>query len=232
MFVCCFQNHQNFSHSRLPNLLPVLLDIGNSHERNTLTESMTATSEDPRQIIDGTITETGHESRNIQVQLSLDKIELIDEGGTFCTTIIIANPELDLLTGEEGKSYDSDPESEVTESTVMAELQLQIESLTAEKQAMAETLTNLEQERARAVWKTSCTQLEGYDRIIADRDATIATLTEKVRQLEGAPIVDTPPTMTATRTTPIVTTTTRTTPGPIVTTPAGQLQPSQLCWEH
>ena len=30
------ENHQNFSHSRLPNLLPVLLDIGSSHERNTL----------------------------------------------------------------------------------------------------------------------------------------------------------------------------------------------------
>ena len=28
--------NQYFSNSRLPNLLPVLLDIGNSHERNTL----------------------------------------------------------------------------------------------------------------------------------------------------------------------------------------------------
>ena len=186
---------------------------------------MTATPEDLRQILDGTITETGREPRNIQVQLSLEKIELMVEGGTFCTTIITTNPEVDLPTGEEGKSSDSDLESEVTESTVMAEWRLQVESLTAEKEAMAEAITCLEQElrqareRAKAVWRTSCTQLEECDRIIADRDATIATLTEKMRRLEGAPVVDTPPTMTATRTTPIVTTT-RTTPGLIVTTPA------------
>ena len=35
ILVCLLLQNQNFSYSRLPNLLPVLLD-GSSHERNTL----------------------------------------------------------------------------------------------------------------------------------------------------------------------------------------------------
>ena len=36
ILVCLLLQNQYVSHSRLPNLLPVLLDIGSSHERNTL----------------------------------------------------------------------------------------------------------------------------------------------------------------------------------------------------
>ena len=36
ILVCLLLQNQYFFHSRLPNLLPVLLDIGSSHKGNTL----------------------------------------------------------------------------------------------------------------------------------------------------------------------------------------------------
>ena len=151
----------------------------------------TATIEDLRQIIDGKVAEMGHEPRNVQVQLHPDRLELLDLEGSFLNVT--------TLGGDPGRGYEGEADSIPALSDAgledgrgeVDELREWVETLTAEKTEQANAIQALQEQleeakqRMRTLWRTSCAQLEEYDRTLADRDAQIAELVGRVQLLEG-----------------------------------------------
>ena len=142
----------------------------------------TASTEDLKLIIDGKVTELGHEPRNVQVQLHPDRLELLDFEGPFLNVSTLGgNPGSGY--GEEADSVPSlsDAESEDGHEEV-DELREQVAILTAERTEQANTIQALQEQleeakqRMRTLWRTSCTQLEECDRTLVETDASIQGL--------------------------------------------------------
>ena len=103
----------------------------------------TATIEDLRQIIDGKVTEMGHEPRNVQVQLHPDRLELLDLEGPFLNVT--------TLGGDPGRGYEGEADSIPALSDAgledgrgeVDELREWVATLTAEKTEQANAIQAL-----------------------------------------------------------------------------------------
>ena len=166
-----------------------------------LPHSRSASLDDMKQMVEGTLTERGEEPRNVQVALVEGVegvvIELLNEDGAFLT--IEPEPEIERdheelgtggavdaeTAGEDEDGTQSDPRSRE------AELETELNRLMEENTVLQEEVSGLRDgmEEARRkykeLWRMNCEQLAEHDVSLAAKEDEVESLKERIAELEA-----------------------------------------------
>ena len=159
------------AHARLPIPLNSRRLTANHVKRmaRALGVPTTAAGEDIRQMVEGKITETGHEPRNVQVQLDGSTpdcaFSLLDDEGEFLVV------EAEQRVDETPDLTDSEPDEERDTEALRAE----VEAVRAENTELQEQV-QCEKTRFKELWRTNCECLTEFDEVVAQKDAEIKRL--------------------------------------------------------
>ena len=166
-----------------------------------LPHSRSASLDDMKQMVEGTLTERGEEPRNVQVALVEGVegvvIELRNEDGAFLT--IEPEPEIErdheeLGTGGAVGAETAGEDEDGTESDSRsreAELETELNRLMEENTVLQEEVSGLRDgmEEARRkykeVWRMNCEQLAEHDVSLAAKEDEVESLNERIPELEA-----------------------------------------------
>ncbi len=142
----------------------------------------TASADELRQLIDGTLTEKGRESSNVQVVLenadATAEFTLEDEGGQFLTVTTMEEE-----TGRESPDLSEQEE----EGQEVDTLRKEVEALAEENQSLKAEVSSLgqklldEKARFRDMWRSNCQCLADCDDVISVKDSEIEELKRQLR---------------------------------------------------
>lgn len=167
----------------------------------TLELPTTASSDDIRQMIDGKLTEMGHEPPNVQVVVQREVeggrayLYLQDASGVFLESEPDPEPS---AHGTEKEAETGEEEADEVETLKQA-----LDEATEKNAALASEVSSLreglqkQKDRVKELWKLNCEQLAEYDSIIAAKDVEISSLRARVEELtmhEHAPGGESPAT--------------------------------------
>ena len=170
------------AHARLPIPLNSRRLTANHVKRmaRALGVPTTAAGEDIRQMVEGKITETGHEPRNVQVKLAGPTpdcaFSLLDDEGEFL--VVEAKQRVD----ESPDLTDSEPDEERDAEALRAE----VETVRAENTELHEQVQR-EKTRFKELWRTNCECLSEFDEVVTQKDAEIRRLKQLLAEAGHRP---------------------------------------------